>query len=132
MIAQDSSRGSPEGVPISSANDPSNVQFTAGETMPPDSHEATPTLSSPDTSLSPDPSPSLNFEAPSRDLESPTEIHSKPPISAYAAAGVGMVAISEGEESEEGEGLGPEVSVILGPQQDVRIPYQVAKDMEVS
>ena len=43
-----------------------------------------------------------------------------------------MVTISEGEESGEGEGLGPEVSVILGPQQDVKIPYQVAKDMEVS
>lgn len=121
--------------PISSQQGPEDsTPPQPGSATPPDSSSATPpnpsTEPSPDSTHSPisDPSSSPSQEPPSRDLVSPTEVRSKPAVSAYSA-NPHVIPISEGEESEEG--LGPDVSVILGDEQDTILPYDVVRDMEV-
>ena len=58
------------------------------------------------------------WDGPSRSLDSPTEVCSKPKISAYSSPGGGMMAAlfeeGESEEEEEEGGLGPAATIVLG------------------
>ena len=106
---------------------------TKDEPQSPNTHSTSdvpPVETAPTAPPSETPPPTLLPEGPSRDLESPVEVRSKPTSSAYSPNPY-VAAISEGEESEaeeeeeEEEGLGPEVTVVTGD--DSRIPYHVVR-----
>lgn len=115
-------------LPPSLSGDPMTLLESIEMSLPrPDDPESaaihTPSGATP-TSTSAETTPSQP-DAMSRLLDSPTEVRSKPASSAYSTNTHTQAPGSEEEGSEDG--LGPDVSIVLGDNLDTCIPYHVVR-----